>query len=223
MTTPPHVTESLLAGLGAGASFRDALIGDLAEEFALRVDRDGARSARRWYHREAIRTAPHLVRDWLRGKRWRGVTHVVGVALSSYTMLLMLGGLIAAVAISVARAVGISASVSHYLPWNSRLLLLVGAPILALVTTIPGGYIAAWLDSTAPLVSAFALGVLMASANVAAGALGTGVPVWYRVVTPLLVIAGTLAGGMLRVTRVTRVTPVTGTSGIERDRPSAAP
>jgi hypothetical protein len=63
-TSPP--AEAWLRALGADPAFAEAVLGDLAEEFAERAGRDGAAAARWWYLREALRSAPHLVRSWLR-------------------------------------------------------------------------------------------------------------------------------------------------------------
>lgn len=68
----PRAAERLLEGLGADAEYREALLGDLAEEYATRLAYDGPGAARRWYRREALRVAPHLLRDWTRRLRWRG-------------------------------------------------------------------------------------------------------------------------------------------------------
>ena len=64
MITPSPRVEALLTALAADAPYRDALLGDLAEEFGTRVDAQGVAEARRWYRRQALRTAPHLLRQW---------------------------------------------------------------------------------------------------------------------------------------------------------------
>jgi hypothetical protein len=69
MIAPPITVERLLEALGTKTDFRDGLLGDLAEEFALRAEREGAPATRRWYYRESIRATPHLLRDWARGLR----------------------------------------------------------------------------------------------------------------------------------------------------------
>ena len=66
MIAPPRTAEMVLASLGAEPDFRDAVIGDLAQEFVERAERDDPSSARRWYYREAIRATPHLLRSWTR-------------------------------------------------------------------------------------------------------------------------------------------------------------
>ena len=44
---PPKTAEPLLEALGAEPEFRDALLGDLTEELAIRAAYDGERAARR--------------------------------------------------------------------------------------------------------------------------------------------------------------------------------
>ncbi|HEX6535019.1 MAG TPA: permease prefix domain 2-containing transporter [Gemmatimonadaceae bacterium] len=61
--------ERLLLALGADPAFSEAVLGDLAEEYARRVSLEGVAAARWWYAREALRTAPHLARSALRRAR----------------------------------------------------------------------------------------------------------------------------------------------------------
>jgi hypothetical protein len=61
------VLDRLLRFIGAELKFADDVLGDLAEERARRVERDGARSASWWYFREGIRSSPHLA--------WNAVVH----------------------------------------------------------------------------------------------------------------------------------------------------
>lgn len=63
------LAERLLQRLGAEAGFADDVLGDLAEEYANRAARDGTGAARRWYAREALRSAPHLVWSWFQHAR----------------------------------------------------------------------------------------------------------------------------------------------------------
>jgi hypothetical protein len=61
------LAERMLQALGAQPTFADAVLGDLAEERARRTREQGARMARWWYAREALRSAPHLL--------WNAVRH----------------------------------------------------------------------------------------------------------------------------------------------------
>ena len=63
--------ERLLSRIGADPAFVDAVLGDLAEERAARTITDGARAARLWYAREALRSMPHLVASAMRGESGR--------------------------------------------------------------------------------------------------------------------------------------------------------
>lgn len=63
--------ERALHFIGADPSLVDAVLGDLAEERVARTIADGARSARLWYVREALRSMPHLVASAVRGANGR--------------------------------------------------------------------------------------------------------------------------------------------------------
>ena len=159
----PRRMERLLESFGADTEFRDAVIGDLAEEFAIRASEDGVHAARRWYRREALRVAPYLVRDWwrgLRGKdRWYYARTVVlsGVAL----YLFDLGTRLAMYAIDP----GLRSVWDALREFGDAGLFLF--PVLMLVWTLVdgvfGGYIAARIGRRAPLTSALALGAACAA------------------------------------------------------------
>lgn len=198
MIAPPRTTELLLESLGATAGFRDALLGDLAEEFALRAERAGVREARRWYRREAVRAAPHLLRDWTRGVHVRDVTHLAGVAATSYVLMAMLVGFTRMMASSLVLVMLGSSPAVAQLPQDADRLAALA--VLSLAVSAPvGGCIAAWLHDRAPLLSAAAFGITWASAGVAKALLIDGLPLWYRIGAPVLVLGGALAGGALRV------------------------
>ncbi len=57
------LSERVLLALGADPVFIEAVLGDLAEEHAARAERDGVGVARLWYAREALRSAPFVVRN----------------------------------------------------------------------------------------------------------------------------------------------------------------
>ena len=69
---PRPVVERMLESLGADAAMVESVLGDLAEERAERVARDGVASARLWYLKEALRSAPWLLASGLRQSGWRG-------------------------------------------------------------------------------------------------------------------------------------------------------
>ncbi len=93
-TGAPPVIERLLESLGADPSFAESILGDLAEEYAVRAAGNGVIVARWWYAYEALRSAPHLVRSALRCLGPRGVARLAaslaGVVLASVLALLAL-------------------------------------------------------------------------------------------------------------------------------------
>lgn len=84
-TAPLSAAERLLHALGADPSFAESVLGDLAEEYARRAAHDGVGAARRWYAREALRSAPHLVRSAARhaSGRARLAAALAGVVLTA--------------------------------------------------------------------------------------------------------------------------------------------
>jgi hypothetical protein len=195
----------MLASLGADPYLRDVVLGDLAEEFATRLEFDGAPAARRWYLGEAIRNIPFLLRSWRRGATWRDVPRILGIAAKAYGLLLLIGLLL--------DTIGFAAWVVLDLPPLRQLVLNTGAAAfvslsLAVMVSCLGGYFAAKLDDRTPIVSAVSFGVLWAAVDsIIAAAAGFGPP-WYRMLLPLIFVAGTLAGGLFRVTRSDEPEPV---------------
>ena len=194
----PRTTERLLEALGADPDFRDALLGDLAEEHAIRTAWDGEREARRWYHREALRIAPYLVRDAVRRLRWRGAARLAGVVVATYvlTTLVMMP-----VEVVIDRVLLVGRVPDLGVGMVTLLLSRLFGPVL-------GGYIAATLDRRTPLLAAVATGVAVAALGVAVvAAVAPGaVPVGVQLVKGVLVVAAAAFGGVLRV-RTLRASP----------------
>ena len=207
MMRPPRTAEVLLESLGAQASFREPLLGDLAEGFALRVERDGVGAARRWYYRESLRATPHLLEDWRRSLRAPDIRHLAGVVLSAYFLTMVLVFLALALAGGAADALGFSLRVLPAPSDRARLLplWLLGE----IMCTLMAGYIAAWLDRRAPLTTAVALGLTWSCGALAIGGItyGNGVPAWYWVCVAVLLAMGPTVGGVLRL-RAVASTPV---------------
>ena len=201
--TAPQLAERLLEALGADTEFREAVIGDLAEEFELRVGWDGARAARRWYYREGLRIAPYLVRDWWRRLRGRDVARLGGVFVVSSLAMLVLDKLLR---LAVWSGVGMIAGRDAF-SGLSDVGLFVLAGLMFLWTVVDGaaaGYIAARLGRRAPLPTVVVvaaglglLGVLLQSA---------AVPGWFRALNTAMVVTGVLSGGIIRAS-ITRNRP----------------
>lgn len=194
---PPRAVELLLESLGAKPEFRESLLGDLAQEFSERAERDGFRAARIWYYREAIHATPHLLRSWSRGLHVRDVTHLFGIALSAWVTILMLALLIVGMVRSAMWALGFSL-ISHVTPRDPLIYAIV--LMLGLISMTVGGYVAAWLDGKAPLVAAFATGAIWSCVNISAQLIAPDlVPIWYRIGAPIALILSATFGGVLRV------------------------
>ena len=199
---PPQVAEHLLAALGADPAFRDAVLGDLAEEHAERTARDGARAAARWYRREALRAAPHLLWSALRALRGRDVAHLAGVAVSAYVLLIATTSLVLGLVLGSLVVAGVVPPDVH--PRVTHPAFLVAVMIVGKLSSIAGGYIAAALHARAPMLGALALGLAWAT-GLRLLALLAGdaalLPAWYPVVASVGVLVGTTLGGALRAAR----------------------
>ena len=92
-----HAVEQLLDVLGAESPLAEDVIGDLAEEYALRTERDGAANARWWYAREATRAVPHLLWSALRHGRPEARTRLLvlmgGAAFGTLAMVVAIRAL----------------------------------------------------------------------------------------------------------------------------------
>jgi hypothetical protein len=209
MIAPPPRAEALLEALGAEHGYRDAVIGDLAEEFQVRAERDGERAARWWYYGEAVRSVPTLARSWGRSLRGRDFAHLAGLALTAFVLSRVVVGLIIGMAYIVALRTGGATAAGGM----SGIVFMIIALKLALMfaDALVAGFVAAWLHERAPLTSAFALGVLWSLLSVGAlgalwsfglvptGARYTLVQIGMALGGMAFTIIGTTLGGVLRV------------------------
>jgi len=198
MKMVPRVPERLLTALGASADFRDDVLGDLAEEFAVRAEWDGVPKARRWYYREALRAAPYFLRDARRNMRARDllgivkaiVLAMVGVKLFRFAFYGIAGPLL-----DVTRHLDHTMPVWWYLPFV----------FLNAISPVMGGYIAARTHRKAPLAAAAALGLVWAAIDIAMSVrFGASWPAVYRYGAPMIAIVFTTLGGVVRAVRLPR-------------------
>jgi hypothetical protein len=203
--TPPRRVEVLLESLGASIEYRDALVGDLAEEFASRAERDGSGKARRWYYREAVRVTPHLVRNAARAFSRADLRHTANVIGLAYVCTITLAMFVTLTVFSVARAAGVSSgAVGRFWTQPIPTMAVLGFLVLVMGEAMAGGFFAAWLDRRAPVVSACALGLVWSCAlSIAPAFVGVSsvarFPIWYSFTVPVIVVLGATAGGVLRV------------------------
>lgn len=203
----PRRAEQVLEAFGTDPDFRDAVLGDLAEEFALRVSWDGPAAARRWYYRESMRVAPYLLRNWWRGLKRKDVGRLAGVIAASSISLVALETLLQIAKVALIPAYREMLPVSGY----TRLIVL---PALMLSWTLLdgafAGYVAARLGRRAPLPAVLGLGVTWAI--VMSTVQSPAVPLWFRSANLAMMLAGIVAGGLIGVFRVTRRAPASSLS-----------
>jgi hypothetical protein len=168
----------------APRSQREALLGDLAEEYALRVNTASAAAACKWYLRQVGASAAPLLWTRLTRTAWLAT---LGVALCAYL------------------AVGVVELIVNWaIAYSSANGPVAYAP-LGLITTFPMvvliGYFAARFRRHAPIV----LGAIMLL-NVTAMTLWSTetMPRWYRIAYFVAGPAATLISSALRSLRATR-------------------
>jgi hypothetical protein len=204
-SSAPRRIERLLGAFGAESEFAEGVIGDLAEEYAIREQWDGRAVARRWYYREALRVAPHLLRSWIRGLRWGDVgalaesaalASICAITLS-YILLWSLG------------SIGLALGFRPGRTTTAGPLLLGVAVVWNFSMGSFAGYVAARLHARAPVPGALSLagfwGILMIVFNVLGGsATSVVVPVWMRLASAGTIVCGMTVGGILRAWQASR-------------------
>jgi hypothetical protein len=187
MIHPSRLIESTLHALGAEPQFRDDLLGDLAEELAVRAERDGRWSARLWYYREAIRAVPHLLRSWSQQLRFRSVARLAAAVVGAFVLLKIASIIDHVIAIRTIEAnhIGTSAAFTIH-------------AILRFAHLVLGGYLAAWLGGREGLIAALAFGALQSAVSVAVWSLAD-VSVWFSVSAAGVTLVGTMSGAVLRL------------------------
>jgi hypothetical protein len=202
-THPPPFAEALLESFGAEQKFRDAILGDLAQEHAQRVDRFGEPAARLWYYRQAALTAPHLLRNWVAGAKLADARRLLNVAALAYAMtaIVVMCVFFGAGAIGSAMDPALTQPIASI----SVVLLAIGSPIL-------GGYFAASFEESKPMTAAAALAIAWGSIQVFMAVwilLATDVqidlPAWMRIALIPFFMTVCVLGGAIRVARVRSV------------------
>jgi hypothetical protein len=197
MIAPPLTAERLLQGLSARTDFRDGILGDLAEEYAERAEREGVPAARRWYYREAVRAVPHLLLHWARSLRVREVRRLVNVLFASYFLVMMFIAVLTIMVRSTLETLGMSAG---FLAALSQPSGTFGGLVMVAVAATLMGYCAASLDKKTPFASAIFLGMLWSSAGILTLFIaGIHDSAWYFVAGAIVMVVGTTVGGMLQI------------------------
>jgi hypothetical protein len=215
----PGVAEAILESFGADAELRDAIIGDLAQEHALRLERYGERAARLWYYRQAVLASPALLRNWLAKAQWSDARRLFNVVGLAYILTMMIevasAFTLAAIASEAGRqflmggVLGRSGFLSAFLA-STKTQLIVAAVAGTFGPTC-AGYLAAKFEEERPMIGAAAFAAASATLIVvgilimptvpdaAAIQVGTIQFIAMRLAAIPLIAACCLAGGALRV------------------------
>jgi hypothetical protein len=172
----PRVATALL-GCFLPESERDAILGDLVEEYGVRVRSIPAAEAARWYWSQV----------------WRSILPVLRVGIGRGGWLVTVGAAIAAYLVAGAiEFVGIGMIAKWLRPVGPVFSIL--SVIVGLATMVLGGYVAAWIrPAAAPVLAAIvvlAVLVLFAVARDSA-------PLWYGFAFLVFGPVAALGGGAL--------------------------
>lgn len=187
----PIGVHRIVAAITATPEMGEAMLGDLDEEYQARAERDGIAAANRWCWGEAIRSLFGALR------------HTVPNLSATFTSVVpaMLWG--ATIAFLGALAVTLVISpLTLFAPFD-RAVAVTGLSIVARFTTsLMGGYEAARVGTKAPLWSAVAAGLFPTAVLYSVAALTVvpskvGVTVLVSAVANIVLVPGSLAGGIL--------------------------
>jgi hypothetical protein len=182
---PPYIVELMLEGLIRDPKQRDALLGDLAEEWVRRATVRGENAANRWYCWQAVRALPHLARDASRQARWTTILlGVVLLPLLRWATLLLGFGTSAVVVYPLAR-LGVD-------PAINSVVWAVGS-----LWSFAGGMIVARVFSRSPMPAAvvFAFVSLITAVGVR-DVVTMGLNPWYMLGDKLIAAPAALAGAI---------------------------
>lgn len=205
---PPALAECAVEVLVADGALRDAVLGDLAEEFAARCARDGAVRARAWYRAQAFGSMPHLLAAcWWRGGSpsggRRGAALLAAVA-GSYVALQFLHQVAQlAAGLLLARASPGTQGVGGWAFAACSIVAGFGSAVL-------GGDLAGRAFPRAPLAAALTLAIACGVLAILGMMINAGItPLWYWGVLQLVLLpVGACGRGLLRArARPRRRTP----------------
>lgn len=180
--TPPRIAIRLLELL-LPEEDRDAVVGDLIEESALRTRASTRAAAAWWYWGQVARSIPLVLWSQLRRGQWFGT---LGVAIVAY------------IAASVLESVGTSLILELLRP-DPRLATVLSV-IVGLATMVLGGYVAASIRQGAAQVLAAIIFIVVTVLFVTMPA---SAPLWYGLTFLIAGPVAALAGGRLNLIRRT--------------------
>ena len=191
MSAPPLLAELVLAELAGDRDTRDAVLGDMAEEHEARCVDVGSVAAARWYWRQTLASVLPLGAAALRRAQAGAWARVAVAVVAGYAALILLMLLSDAGLARVMTWLGAGSTAG----WPLAASLGIGG-----ICAVAGGWITAAVGRRAPLASAAALGAAFVAVNLIALFAGASRgPRWYWVAFGIVVLHGSVAGGLLRL------------------------
>lgn len=180
---PPLLAERFVEALLPDPATCAAVAGDLHEDFLALAESNGARAARRWYWRQALRSALPFAWMSLGALRWRQAPRIAGAVLAGYLAMAMF-------VMTTDLALGF---VLRSMTWTAIASLALGV-----CGGATGGYVAARVNRGSPLAAALLLGLASAALSVwLLASFDDGTPLWYRVGLAIIVAPATACGGLI--------------------------
>ena len=159
--SPPAFACWLLESL-IPVPYRQAMLGDLIEEYTLRAESASPLTASRWFWSQACRSVPSMVGCWLRSRDW---LISMSIAMGVY---IVIGTLKLAADSAISRFVS---------PRPTTYVIL--APVLFLAATSIGGCIAARIRPGATIFLAL-MAMITVAVSIALKVCTIPVPWWYE-------------------------------------------
>ena len=160
-SAPPRLATCILERI-LPARFREAALGDLVEEYAVRVETSPRSSAVRWFWSQSFRSIPSVVSASLRNLSW---LRSIGIALAVYAVL----GAVELVAdFTITRVIGVSQAAAIAL-----------APVVFLMASSIAGCVAARIRRGAVAFVALFV-VITVSVLIRLKVCPIPVPCWYQ-------------------------------------------
>lgn len=191
---PPPLAMWIAESVVSDPDLREAALGDLAEDFAMKAGDDSITAARVWYWSQVARSVFPLSMMSLRRAGLGGWARLIATVLVSYAALA------AMVIVSDGWMTDVSPNV-----WVLSVISLTSGMVSAVIA----GYFAALVGGKTPMLAALSLGLLCAGLSVLMFAGGNdGSPLLYRIVLMLIVLPSCAFGAMLRTRQLRRRTEI---------------
>lgn len=188
---PPRAAETLLAGLVADGGVRDAMLGDLAEEFEDRCSHIGPRGAVSWYWRQALAAVPPLLHATVAASPRSLLLEAALGYVAAGTGLVAFNGLLSFVILP-----------RVFAPSSTAFCVAFTTLSLIAVASLCGAWASHWYRRAprAPIAESVVSGaiwLIVGGVWITAGA-GSS-PLWYQVSLHLAGIAGTALAALVAV------------------------